>query len=189
MKHFFFLLLVTPLISFGQIDEGYEQYVLSESLPAELRGKMYDKGFFDLYKLNAKLNPFYLRGDFNGDQQIDYAISVQEKSTNKIGIAIFTSLITYELVGAGKKMGNREIDDFRWMDAWSVYIVRNVEHGVGESKKISLNSDAIQVIKTESSSGLIYWDGGGISLVSARRLKLKPITWRAFLGVYPKYQT
>lgn len=63
------------------------------------------------------------------------------------------------LIGAGVSLSNREMDDFRWMDAWSVYDEKSVELGVGETEQISLNSEAILAIKTESASGIIYWNG------------------------------
>jgi hypothetical protein len=40
------------------------------------------------YDLFFRLNPFYLRGDFNGDGKIDVAALVKQRSTGKLGIAI-----------------------------------------------------------------------------------------------------
>ncbi len=52
-----------------------------------------------------------------------------------------------------------DADDMNWLDAWKVYDKKDVEPGVGETKKIKLKGEAIEVFKLESSSGLIYWDG------------------------------
>lgn len=159
MYKFFLILLLTPSLAFSQTDEEYEQFVLSSSLPYELRGKLYDSGFLEKYDLNSKINPFYLRGDFNGDNSMDYAILVVDKSSNKTGIAVVFKPGTYELIGAGKSLKNRQMDDFWWMDAWTVYTDRAVDIGVGETEQLNLDSDAILAIKTESSSGIIYWNG------------------------------
>src|SRR5439155_10373769 len=40
------------------------------------------------YELSYRMNPFYPRGDFDGDSKIDVAALVKERSTGKFGIAI-----------------------------------------------------------------------------------------------------
>jgi hypothetical protein len=40
------------------------------------------------YELSFRVNPFHLRGDFNGDGKIDVAALVKQRSTGKVGIAI-----------------------------------------------------------------------------------------------------
>ena len=58
----------------------------------------------------------------------------------------------------GRDLGNGG-DDFGWMDAWHVYEKGKVEQGASEGKPPKLKGDAIMAIKTESASGLIYWNG------------------------------
>ena len=68
------------------------------------------------YEVAFRLDPFYLRGDFNGDGKIDVAVLVKQRSTGKLGIAIVhggTSQVT--ILGAGNAIGNGG-DDFEWMD-------------------------------------------------------------------------
>src|SRR5690348_3026356 len=70
------------------------------------------------YELAFRLNPSYLRGDFNADGKIDVAILVKQRSTGKVGIAIIdgvTNMVT--ILGAGTAIGNGG-DDFEWMDTW-----------------------------------------------------------------------
>jgi hypothetical protein len=43
------------------------------------------------YKINRDLNPFYLRGDFDGDKKADYALAIVESKTAKKGILIYHS--------------------------------------------------------------------------------------------------
>ncbi|MEQ9101978.1 MAG: hypothetical protein RIF40_22685 [Imperialibacter sp.] len=152
------LLFLLPSFLLAQGDQ-YSQFVLSSSLPSDLSGKLSQSGFLKEYDLNVALNPFYLRGDFNGDEKMDYAIAVTDKQTKKRGIAIFTSQTDFVLIGAGNSLPNRKMDDFGWMDAWYVYSNRTVEIGAGETEELKLTTDAIMAVKTESASGLIYWNG------------------------------
>ena len=108
------------------------------------------------YELSYRMNPFYLRGDFNGDGKIDVAVLVKERSTGKIGIAIIngaTDKVT--VVGAGTAIGNGG-DDFEWMDSWEMYSKDRVSSGTGIRK---LRGDALLVSKSEAASALIYWNG------------------------------
>ncbi len=158
MKKLIIILITCPLLSFSQ-DEDYEQFVLSSSLPSQIRTK-FELHFSQDYLLNDNLNPFYLYGDFNGDQNIDYAISVINKKSRKTGIVIFHNLTPESfLIGAGNKISNRNIDQIYWSDAWQVYSKGAVQIGIGETEQIELQGDALHLIKVEASSVLLYWTG------------------------------
>jgi hypothetical protein len=106
------------------------------------------------------LNPFYQRGDFDGDGRADYAVLVQQPSSGKRGIAlVHRRNQSVHVVGAGNAMGNGG-DDFSWMGAWRVFDRGPVERGVGEGAPPRLRGDALLVEKTESASAIIWWDGG-----------------------------
>ena len=108
------------------------------------------------YELSYRLNPFYLRGDFDGDSKIDVAALVKERSTGKLGIAIVhdgTGKVT--VLGAGTAIGNGG-DDFEWMDSWRIYAK---EHATGDTSAPKLRGDALLVSKSEAASALIYWNG------------------------------
>lgn len=111
------------------------------------------------YEVSFHLNPFYLRGDFNGDGEIDVAVLVKQRSTGKLGIAIIhggTSKVA--ILGAGVGIGNGG-EDFEWMDYWQVYPKGRVDRGTGEPSVPRLHGDALLVGKSEAASGLIHWDG------------------------------
>src|SRR5689334_15463829 len=54
------------------------------------------------YEVSDSLNPFYLRGDFDGDGKPDYAVLVVNKKSRKHGIVVVRSSATAPAVlGAG----------------------------------------------------------------------------------------
>jgi hypothetical protein len=108
------------------------------------------------YDVSFQMNPFYLRGDFNGDGKIDIAVLVKQRSTGKFGIAIIngvTDKVTF--LGAGTAIGNGG-DNFDWMDSWEIYSRDRVASKTSVPK---LHGDALLVSKSEAASALIYWNG------------------------------
>src|SRR5688572_5753644 len=145
MKKLLTIIIFTiPVAVFAQ--GGNEQDKLSAceaNLPGELR-QLYDQEKIrSLYNIRTDLNPFYLRGDFDGDKKQDYALSIVEKKTKKKGILVYhAGTKTHYIMGAGKSLKNGiKGDDYRWMDAWKVYDEKDVENGVGETEKISLKGE------------------------------------------------
>jgi hypothetical protein len=109
-------------------------------------------------ELSFHMNPFYLRGDFNGDGKADIAVLVKQRSTGKLGIAIIngaTDKVT--VVGAGNAIGNGG-DNFEWMDSWQVYSEGRAAQAA-EGRGPKLHGDALLVSKSEAASALIYWNG------------------------------
>lgn len=163
MRKFFTIVsLVIPAITFGQSEtEEYKTFVFESNLPDELYHFYRQDKIKNTYALRTDLNPFYLRGDFDGDKNQDYALSVVERKTGKKGILIYhTGFKMHYVIGAGKALSNRNtMDDYAWMDAWKVYSDKDVEIGFDETTKLTLKTEAILAIKVESASGLIYWTG------------------------------
>jgi hypothetical protein len=111
------------------------------------------------YEVAFRLNPFYLRGDFNGDGEIDVAVLVKQRSTGKVGIVIVyggTNKVT--ILGAGTAIGNGG-DDFEWMDTWQIYSKTRVASRGDVTNVPHLRGDALLVGKSEAASALIYWNG------------------------------
>jgi hypothetical protein len=136
-------------------DAAAERYPIPEPVErAIVHGPLAKK-----YEVSFSMNPFYLRGDFNGDGKIDVAVLVKQRSTGKSGIAIVhggTSKVT--ILGAGTDIGNGG-DDFEWMDTWQIYSKTRVASG-GDGKNVPhLRGDALLVGKSEAASALIYWNG------------------------------
>lgn len=156
------LILAIPTLACAQANgEDHKTFVFRANLPQEMF-HFYDQARIrSIYAIRTDLNPFYLRGDFDGDKIQDYALSIVERTTGKKGILVYlTGTKTYYIAGAGKSLnGGKGGDDYKWMEAWKVYVNKDVEIGAGEKEKITLKGEGILAIKLESSSGIIYWTG------------------------------
>jgi hypothetical protein len=130
-------------------------FVIASSLPpavVEAFEKHADIAF------EARLNPFYLQGDFDGDGRRDTAVLIKDRKTGTHGIGIALKAGRIAIVGAGRKIGD-DPGDFAWMDAWYVEPKGNVAQGATDEAPPKLKGDAIMVIKTEAASALLYSDG------------------------------
>lgn len=156
------LILLCSTLIWGQDKQSEEQiqFVFNSNLP-EVLSDFYNQGKIrTAFKINRDLNPFYLRGDFDGDRKTDYALAVVETMTSKKGFLIYhTRTKKHFLIGAGKSIPDGYGDDYSMIDAWQVSDDKIVGQGVTEMNPPKLIGEAILVQKLESSSGLIYWNG------------------------------
>jgi hypothetical protein len=163
--YFLVFLLAIPTMVLGQETVENKIFLFESNLPEELNHLYSQAKIKDVYSIRTDLNPFYLRGDFDGDKKQDYALGIADRKTNKKGILIYhTGTKTHYIIAAGKPLSNSNGgNDYSWMDAWKVYVEREVGTGVGEKEKITLKGEAILAMKVESGSGLIYWTGKNYS--------------------------
>jgi len=106
----------------------------------------------------AGVNPFYQRGDFDGDGRADLAILVREKASGKIGILVLHRAGKPVLLGAGRSFGNGG-DDFAWVDQWTVDD-GGVSRRSGADPSTRLSADALWVAKEGSASAVIRYRNG-----------------------------
>ena len=113
-----FIGLLPSMILFGQ-SKDENNFVFESNLPDDLHQHYDEANVRTAYAIRTDLNPFYLRGDFDGDKKQDYALAIVEKKSKKKGILIYhpATKIHY-IIAAGNMTGNRLGDDFKWMDAW-----------------------------------------------------------------------
>jgi hypothetical protein len=105
------------------------------------------------------MNPFYLRGDFDGDGTTDIAVLVKQRSTGKVGIAIIhRGWDKTSILGAGVNIGNGG-NDLEWMDSWQVYSKDRAAREGGKTSIPKLHGDALFVTNNDAASALIYWNG------------------------------
>jgi hypothetical protein len=113
------------------------------------------------YLVYSKINPFFITADFNGDRDLDAAVWVIERRTQKRGLAIFHRGNKRPIILAAGTPWEERGDDFRFVDQWSVIprgqlISSGYEEG-GEDVK--LEADALLLIKSESASFAVFWNG------------------------------
>jgi len=112
-----------------------------------------DRQFRAQFEWYDRVNPFFQRGDFDGDGQTDIALLIRQRATGKIGIAIVhRGRGTIHILGAGTPLGNGG-DDFSWLGVW------RVEDGRVLREIPAFRGEIIYVEKPEAAGGLIYWDG------------------------------
>lgn len=112
------------------------------------------------YAISDRINPFYLRGDFDGDGPVDYAVLVIERTTAKRGIVVLLSSQPRPLVlGAGTPVqyGSAKWDDLNF-DSWRVYGKGKIDAGTGFVAPPG-KGELILVQKRESASGFFRWSG------------------------------
>jgi hypothetical protein len=108
-------------------------------------------------ELFAAVNPFYQRGDFDGDGRADLAILVRDRASGKIGILVLHRSGRPALLGAGRNFGNGG-DDFAWIDQWSVDDGgKDVRRNDPSPRRAP---DALWVAKEGSASALIRYRNG-----------------------------
>ena len=138
------------------------QQVNPENIPDGLLKIIEQGSFARTYDLDGSVNPFYLRGDFDGDGKADYAFRIKSKSEKASGIAIWLSTKRKMLIlGAGIPftVSGSSVSNLDFLDIWRVYEKKTVERGVGAPLPPRLLGEAILAGKSESASGLIYWNG------------------------------
>src|SRR5688572_14527832 len=91
------IVLTIPALVFGQaVIKEDNVFVFQSNLPVELEDLYNQEKIKSFYSIRTDLNPFYLRGDFDGDSKQDYALSIVQRKTDKKGILIYhTGTKTY----------------------------------------------------------------------------------------------
>lgn len=124
--------------------------------PRNVNRAMGAQNLFSRYDISYRVNPFYLRGDFNGDEKLDVAIMITEKDTGKHGIALFHGGEEDVIIfGAGNSYLGKG-DDFKPLTVWQVFDRKMAASWLG---KRVFYGEALYVSKPEASSALIVWNG------------------------------
>src|SRR5258708_2117191 len=150
-------LITISLFSAGQLN--YNRGI-DVNLPPSVLKRFESEKFLKGYDLCDKINPFYLRGDFDGDGIPDYAILVTSRSTKQVGIAIARSgAKKIEVLGAGGvNLQDGSVKDFAWMDAWVGERKHRLEPNNWDKPLDQMVGEGIDFGKSEPSSELIYWE-------------------------------
>lgn len=131
------------------------------NLPVWAEKLFREQKFRNRYLLSFHLNPFYLRGDFNGDGPNDVAMLVRAIDTRRVGIAIFHAGLNQVFIVGGEEENLPEGVDLRKMDSWTVFADREVGPGLSDEPPPRIKGEAVQVQRTGMPNALIYWNGSG----------------------------
>jgi hypothetical protein len=140
----------------------HAQEVDFENVPDQVRESIGLGPFSEKYDLDGSVNPFYLRGDFDGDGKTDYAFRIKSKADRSVGIAIWlSSLHRFVILGAGQpfKLSGSAATNLDFLNTWKVFGRQPAERGVGSGSPPHLLGEAILAGEREGASGLIYWNG------------------------------
>ena len=111
------------------------------------------------HSIDLSQNPYYLTADFDDDDLIDVAVRVKERSSSKLGIAVFLRKQNgHHLLGAGRDFGNGG-DSFTWLHIWNTASKSDLLKSYWEEKPPNPVGDILEVAKFGSASAAIYWDG------------------------------
>jgi hypothetical protein len=163
-------LIAATLASMAAAHSAQYQVQPDWNVPRTVWDRFKAEKVLDSYEISAKLNPFYLRGDFDGDGVPDYAVLVVSRGTGISGIAMVRSHSKHiEILGAGgiklrkaatpDGSGPALIDNFDWVDAWHVVTKSPLKTTGWDIPVTQMVGEGIEVEKAEASSALIYWDG------------------------------
>lgn len=136
-----------------------------EKLPDWVGAEVVESAKGQSYRIDEKMNPFYLEADFNNEGMVDIAIFVQNSQTGESGIIIkHREDKSTHILAAGQTFN--KMTDLDWMDFWKLYREPYADKttftddlDIEGSERIEINYIAIQVGQSEGSSNLIIWGG------------------------------
>jgi hypothetical protein len=128
-----------------------------QNVPEEVHSCFERNSLLAKYEFSGQVNPFYLRGDFDGDGKADYAVAVTDKTAaHKAGVLMCSSSTPQaQVLGAGTDFAGEDVFDF---DAWEVHPKSSVREGVSGPPP-TLGGESILIQLDETANGIIYWDG------------------------------
>lgn len=154
----------------AQAPRGQDELPPNWDIPRIVWDRFRAEKLLDRYEISTTLNPFYLRGDFDGDGVPDYAVLVISRRTKATGIAVVRSRARHiEVLGAGgiklrvaalpDGSPPHWIDDFTGYDAWHVAPKQRLKQTGWDKPVTQMAAEGIVTERTEASGGLVYWDG------------------------------
>ena len=131
---------------------------VERALPTWLQRKVENAETLAGIAISTRLEAYFYRGDFDGDNTRDVAVFVKRQSDGKEGIAVlWGGGHAATLMGAGVAFGNGG-DDFSWMTEWGVEI-RGSHWGPYE-KQWGPAREGIVVVRDRTETALIYFADG-----------------------------
>jgi len=147
-----FVLFFTSVVTFSQVPESIVYKTPSWVLPVLKNSELMKS-----YEVLDRMNPFYFEDDFNADGFLDIALFVKHKQNGKEGVVIVNGGKNVPFIfGAGKEIGMGS--DIQWCEQWFVYRDKFIYNFDDKKKKFIINHPGIEIVKSETTSVIIYWD-------------------------------
>lgn len=137
------------------------------SMPSHVYAVMTDSKLFSQVKVNKTQNPFYLRGDFDGDGLPDYAVAICGLKTGNPGILIITSRSKIFVLGADNPKEYLGLPSSKWFTSdWEVFTRKDASKLFDEKEEgrytptipIRPKGEVIGILHNEQFC-TIYWNG------------------------------
>lgn len=133
------------LDSLSNVQSQYLQWVQEQNVPKECLF-IKDKGFNIVFRIN----PFYIRGDFNGDTISDVAALIERRKDKKLGILICHGRSKdFYILGAGNSFGKGG-DHFSWLHIWNAQCCKGDSISAMYGVNIFLEGEVILCRKSRS---------------------------------------
>jgi len=112
------------------------------------------------FKIDTRINPYYLRGDFDGDGKLDFAVMVTRNNSKTLGLIICQGDGQSFVLGAGSqpKFSTMSEDNFLSSD-WEVVTLAEFRELLYDKKLAGTAKGEVICLTWEDGNGYIYWDG------------------------------
>jgi hypothetical protein len=146
------LSLVLMLLYLSVCALGFAQSEdVSDSVPGEVLREFKAISFWKQYRIDYRVNPFYLRADFDGDSKPDFAVLCVRTSDKTPFIAMVLSKPQKTIFVA--------LDPEKQMDGWEVFSKSVITRPQFDAAKPPPRLMGDAVVLKFSITLLLYWDG------------------------------
>jgi len=110
--------------------------------------------------VSCRLDPFVLKGDFDGNGRLDYAVLVTQQHSGDRGVLIVFAGSRKLVIGAGRPVeyGAAPFADLGFRQ-WQLYPKSRPVESAPDQPILKLRGDALLVGDPDGASGLFYWNG------------------------------
>lgn len=147
----------------------------SDLLPPVIERCMELPNVIQRAEIAKAVNPFYLRGDFDGDGKPDYAVAVKGKSSGKPRVLMCMGNNRAFLLGSenGEHPFSDMKDDNFFAPTWMIYTVSEAR-GIGrynsnEPRRLPTIRGEVLVMWWEDGMAAIYWNGSIFKWAATQR--------------------
>ena len=158
-------MLVRALLTFGLIAVALQAQEDHIVLPMVVEACLENQAIRGQVTVSTHANPYYLRGDFDGDGRFDYAVAVKGGKSGKLRVLVCTATGRTTVLGqegTGQAFSDMPDDNF-FAPTWMVYTRAEVKELTKFTSNApppipALRGEAIAMI-WEDGISLIYWNG------------------------------